>query len=1026
VTRAHAAAIAAAARTTRSDAGRGRLTSPVRRLIEYALLLALTTAPVGAEAADAAAAAGPALPSARSPAGLQPVDYEVPLTRARSLNLQGRGADAVRAATEALTLAEAPHPGDTPQTAASRVARVLRVLATADSMVGRSEAAAGHARRALMLLEQAGLSDHADYARSLSSLGRELYRGGRYGEALQAERNAAERLATLDAPIDLAWALQGMGEIHLAAGDLDAAAARTAEALALFRRHHLPGHIDLARVLHNLARIQRDRFEVAEARLLFDEALVLTEAVNGPDHINVGAVLNNDGLLRLAVGDFEGARQQFERSVAIRRKNHAAGHPEIATGLSNLALLYWSIGNAAAALPLYEEVLQIDRATLGPTHPLLATSLQNIGSALATLGRFDEAMTSIEASRALRVAAFNPRHPTVAQSDLQLGIALRAQGRLAEAEERLRGVVAMLEPQLAPTHPQLSTARVLLALVLLERGRAAEALPLARAAVVTAIGEAGGLALRWMAPFALSRAYAALGETQVAIFWGKQAASEVLAMREGVLRFDRSTQRSLIDRRRPAFTHLIELLLAEGRIAEAQEIYRELKEEEFLDFTLRDARGARAGAATVPLSGAAENGSDAELGRLRTGLRTANGELARLARRARLGLAAEEAARQTQLTAEVAQLTAELDRFALRVKDAFAQTVATAPTAPTDTVLPPGTARVQYVVADRRVLILLHTARGRRAAQAPVSSAELARQIDALRQAIGARADVRPAARVLHDLLIGPLADDLAAAGAQRLELSLDGPLRYLPFAALHDGRAFLVERFVIALRADAADAATRATAASNSAAPGAATPIALQAFGLTRAVPGFAALPAVRREINGIRSHLGSAVDARLDDDFTRDAFLADSLNHRPQRLHVASHFQFRPGTEINSFLLAGDGSRISLRDIRLAGRDFAGVSVVTLSACDTATGGGFDDSGREVEGLANVVLAKGARQVVATLWQVADSATADLIPEVYRRARGAAPDYADALRQAQRELLSRRAVAHPFFWAGFVLIGS
>lgn len=964
-------------------------------------------------------------PSPAAPAAAALADYEEPLARARSLNLQGRGAEAGRAATEALALAEAAQPGDTPQTTARRVARVLRVLATADSMVGRVETAAGHARRALTLLEQAGLSDHADYARSLSSLGRELYRGGKYGEALQAERNAAERLATLDAPIDQAWALQGMGEIHLAAGDLDAAAARTAEALVLFRRHHPPGHIDLARVLHNLARIQRDRFEVAEARLLFDEALALTEAVNGPDHINVGAVLNNDGLLRLAVGDFEGARQQFERSVAIRRKNHAPGHPEIATGLNNLALLYWSIGNAAAALPLYEEVLQIDRATLGPTHPLLATSLQNIGSALATLGRFDEAMNSIEESRALRVAAFNPSHPAVAQSDLQLGIALRAQGRLAEAEERLRGVVAMLEPQLAPTHPQLATARVLLALVLLERGRAAEALPLARAAIVTAIGEAGGLALRWMAPFALSRAHAALGETQVAIFWGKQAASEVLAMREGVQRFDRSTQRSLIDRRRPAFTHLIELLLAEGRIAEAQEIYRELKEEEFLDFTLRDARGARAGAATVPLSGAAENGSDAELARLRTRLRGAIAESARLARRARLGLAAEEAARQTQLTAEVAQLTAELDRFALRVKDAFAQTVATAPTAPTATVLPPGTARVQYVVADRRVLILLHTARGRRAAEAPVSAAALARQIDALRQAIGARADVRPVARVLHDLLIGPLADDLAAAGAQRLELSLDGPLRYLPFAALHDGRAFLVERFVIALRADAADAA-RAAGASASAVRGAATPIALQAFGLTRAVPGFAALPAVRREINGIRSHLGSAVDARLDDDFTRDAFLADSRPQRPQRLHVASHFQFRPGTEINSFLLAGDGSRISLRDIRLAGRDFNGVSVVTLSACDTATGGGFDDSGREVEGLANVVLSKGAQQVVATLWQVADSATADLIPEVYRRARGPAPDYADALRQAQRELLARRAVAHPFFWAGFVLIGS
>lgn len=71
---------------------------------------------------------------------------------------------------------------------------------------------------------------------------------------------------------------------------------------------------------------------------------------------------------------------------------------------------------------------------------------------------------------------------------------------------------------------------------------------------------------------------------------------------------------------------------------------------------------------------------------------------------------------------------------------------------------------------------------------------------------------------------------------------------------------------------------------------------------------------------------------------------------------------------------------------------------------------------------GIARAFLASGARAVVGTQWPIG-AETAVLMREFYTRlARGEAP--AAALRAAK--LLVRRSpdTAHPFHWAGFVLV--
>jgi CHAT domain-containing protein len=134
-----------------------------------------------------------------------------------------------------------------------------------------------------------------------------------------------------------------------------------------------------------------------------------------------------------------------------------------------------------------------------------------------------------------------------------------------------------------------------------------------------------------------------------------------------------------------------------------------------------------------------------------------------------------------------------------------------------------------------------------------------------------------------------------------------------------------------------------------------------------------------------------------------------------------------------VSSFLLLGDGSRLSLREVRESNYSFSDVDLVTLSACDTASFGGRDATGREVEGLGAMLQKQGARSVVATLWPVSDESTGVFMREFYRLREQERLTKAEALRRAQLAFIhgttrsaGGREYAHPFHWAPFILMGN
>jgi len=286
--------------------------------------------------------------------------------------------------------------------------------------------------------------------------------------------------------------------------------------------------------------------------------------------------------------------------------------------------------------------------------------------------------------------------------------------------------------------------------------------------------------------------------------------------------------------------------------------------------------------------------------------------------------------------------------------------------------------------------------------------------------------------------------------------------LRYVPVSALHDGKQYLVEQYQNVVFTPASQARLKDAPARNWNALG---------LGVSKAhgerIP---ALPGVIDEMRGIireespngttgtqRGVLPGVVE--LDEQFTQETMLTQ-LRQRPKVVHIASHFQFSPGNETNSALLLGDGTFLSLAQIKSLPNIFGGVDLLTLSACNTATGGS-GANGKEVEGFGVLAQRQGAKAVVASLWPVADRSTKLLMQEFYRsrEARNGESKIA-ALREAQLKLLRgeisvdtaqstsreitheetqpgevkrplfkpdpKAPFAHPYYWAPFILIGN
>jgi CHAT domain-containing protein len=155
----------------------------------------------------------------------------------------------------------------------------------------------------------------------------------------------------------------------------------------------------------------------------------------------------------------------------------------------------------------------------------------------------------------------------------------------------------------------------------------------------------------------------------------------------------------------------------------------------------------------------------------------------------------------------------------------------------------------------------------------------------------------------------------------------------------------------------------------------------------------------------SGIRIASGSAEEIDAPRGGTRAADASSAILPAADSLLVARTFQADP------YVRAWQIAQLTLP-----------AKLAVLSACETA--GGRVTSGEGTLGITAAFLSAGVPVVVSSLWAIDDRATADVMRAFYRHLARAEP-VATALRLAQLELARSPKTAHPFFWAGFTVVG-
>lgn len=368
----------------------------------------------------------------------------------------------------------------------------------------------------------------------------------------------------------------------------------------------------------------------------------------------------------------------------------------------------------------------------------------------------------------------------------------------------------------------------------------------------------------------------------------------------------------------------------------------------------------------------------------------------------------QENLKQARQVIELLQL-AELDNF-------FREACLTAKPEQIDQVDPTAAVIYPIILSDRLAVILSLPGQPLTYHQTQLSQNEVESILDQSLQSLNRAFSSKKRLGLfqqIYDWLIRPAETQLAASGVKTLVFVLDGSLRNLPMAALHDGKQYLVEKYSIALNPGLQLLEARSLLRQQ-----------LKALtgGLTESREGFAALPGVESELSQISSELRAEI--LLNREFTKKA-LETRINEAPfPIIHLATHAQFSSKVE-NTFLLTWDG-RINVKDfdrlLRTRERQTTNpIELLVLSACQTATG-----DKRATLGLAGLAVRSGARSTLATLWSVWDESTAEFMAEFYRELTQTQVSKAEALRQAQLLLLKNPKYEHPYFWAPFVLVGN
>jgi len=811
----------------------------------------------------------------------------------------------------------------------------------------------------------------------------------------------------------------GVARSHHRIGAMALHLGRPDEALEHFdhalriRRSLAPGTVVVADSLHARAYLDANRLMLASAEAYMREALAIQEKVT-PGSLAVAFMQNTLGSILVQRLDLEGAQEHFEEALGIR-ETLVPESLSVATTLINISrlLLVRDPPEAQVAMEHLERALRIVQR-LDSNSLLHALNLNSLGSAALLRGELEK--SADHHRQALDIQrAIAPDNLLVALSLDSLGeIALRRDD-LVSAEKHFLDARNVQE-RIAPGSDTHSLTLYHLGQVYRQSDR------LERAA------EFFTNSINML-------------ENQLANLGGSQ----------DVRGFYRAERRVL-------YRDAIEVHLDLNRPEKAFHLSERYRGQVFLEMVAERRSGSTLEVPPEP---------HAKLERIRE-------RYDQVLREIDLLRASRDEERIDDLVRERRSLREEYNRFTVRKKSSHGSAfLGLRPLSAAEVInlKDTGTVMLSFSVGKERTdLFIISASGGLSTVALDIGESELRKHVNRFRLLIQEppvaaldfrRRQLEEESLFLYGKLIKPVAEYIDRG--QRVLILPDGPLHVLPFGALvrhriteggGDELEYMVEwkPFHIALSATIHDYLSRSQRQDDRE-DVSRKRLELVAFGdpfyspepqtadrtwkraIDRGLFKWKPIPSSRREIEGIASYYpADEVRLFLGEEATEDK--VKLLGQDSLIIHFATHGYLDDRSPLDSALVLSiplqfelDRENGLLQAWEILEQMELDTNLVVLSACQSALGG--EQGGEGLIGLTWAFLSAGARSVVASLWQVDDRATADLMVRFYRHLRaGMAKN--DALRAAQLELLRGEnreepypADSAPYYWAAFQLIG-
>ena len=923
-------------------------------------------------------------------------------------------------------------------------ARILNNIGIVYSLIGESDRALEFDRQALDISRETG--DRFLESRILSSMGTVFVNLGEYDrafefyrEALQISRSIEDRLGEGEIILSIGILYSQQGEYLLSIEDSE----RALEIFREIRNRTGEGnsfiHIGLA--YQNLGEFDR-------SLTFYQQALEIYKDVG--DRWGEGNVLSSLGGTYYSQGQYFQALELYQQAQTIYRE---IGNPTgLGATLNNLGGIYYTLGQFDEALEFYNQALEI-RQEIGD-RPGVATTLTNIGLVYDVRGQSTEALEFYH--QALEIRQDIGDRPGVAATLHNIGLVYDFQGQSTEALEFYNQALEIRQEigDRAGAANTLGNIGIVYS-YLAQYPQAIEAYQQALG-IFRDIGDRAGEGLTLSV---LGELLAGQNQSELAIVFYKKAVNVYESIRQELQGLSPELQESYTGTVADTYRNLADLLLQQDRILEAQQVLDLLKVQELDDYL----RGVRGNDRTVdgidnlpPERQIWENYSQKldraiALGKELSELRLISLEERTEVQNQRIAELVE--IQQDILGAfyrfiESEEVTAQLDRLRDTTSENLELTHLNQSRDNLRDLQQNAVLLYPLILDDRLELVLVTPDSPPLHKSVWVTREELNQAILDFRQDLVnpyKLREVQQSAQQLYTWLVEPIESALAEANAETLIYAPDGQLRYIPLAALHDGNGWLVERFRI-------NHITAASLTELNSQPQPELKILAGAFanGFYSFEVGenqfnFGGLPYAGLEVQTLAETVPNTTEF-IDTEFSPDATVPLMDDHTV--VHLATHAAFVTGQPEDSFILFGNGDRVTLQDVKRYW-NFLNVDLVVLSACQTGLGG--FNNGEEILGFGYLMQQAGARAAIASLWIVDDGGTKVLMNAFYGGLQQNLTK-AEALRQAQMALITgddsavgdargdaielvfaeslppqvRQGLSHPYYWAPFILIGN